>query len=540
MPTIECPECGTENRIPPELPPGKRIACGECRTVITPQAFSSPPLSHEQASALLKKAGPLSDPAKVCAVFFSVIALAVISLAILLFGGLLITQIHQALRSLPGLIVFGLMIIALPMSLWLMFRPVFATPVFYLRAFRSDKSAGKLRMLIRTGIGGRFRLSGIRPPSRRISWWSRLIFTTSTGFRYLHSNEFEMEAPDHNWMARLLASYAKARFVFIDVRDMTIHVEDEIRLSYLAMGPERSVFIIDPASSDEQQWRKRIGAILGIPGNDLKNLILLPYQGDEVVEMSGFMTEVRQRCLGIPDRFPDVTAAVGFARSRVPEQQWSTPFYEKAGFQFVAGVTLAFLLPIVVAYFIGEKLYAPLLLAQGLFVLCFFASALIRGLKIALNERRIGKSLNPAPRNPVWRPLVALLSASYFIAVPLVSSFVVVPVMRQRDAAKSVDSVLKLRNLHYAIIEYVAENDAYPSTRHDLADFIFDPNAWISPFAPGDPDGYEIHPGVSADSPDDTIIVEDRHSIVHGRRIVLRKDGSAGVIRLDDREEIDE
>ena len=74
-------------------------------------------------------------------------------------------------------------------------------------------------MLIRAGIGQEYRLSGIRPPSCRVSWWSRLLFTTSTGFRYIQSNEFEMEAPDHNWMARLLGSYSKSPFVFIDVRD---------------------------------------------------------------------------------------------------------------------------------------------------------------------------------------------------------------------------------------------------------------------------------------------------------------------------------
>ena len=196
----------------------------------------------------------------------------------------------------------ALQIISMPLAFLLLFKPVFGKTVFYLRAFRSDNAAKELRLLIRAALGPSYRLSGIRPPSKRSSWWSRLLSTTATGLRYLQSNDFEMEASDHNWMARLLASYAKAPFVFIDVRDLTTHVEDEVRLSYLAMGSQRSIFIVDPTST-ENAWREKIGVILAISPELRDGLKLISYPGDGSEDAADFVRKTFDRVQEVPPGF---------------------------------------------------------------------------------------------------------------------------------------------------------------------------------------------------------------------------------------------
>ena len=80
-------------------------------------------------------------------------------------------------------------------------------------------------------------------------------------------------------MLRLLASYRKARFVFIDVRDLTPFVETEIRLSYLAFGVDRCVFVTDEIHTVEH-WRKIVSATVGDQTILAASLMLLPYPGD--------------------------------------------------------------------------------------------------------------------------------------------------------------------------------------------------------------------------------------------------------------------
>jgi TolB-like protein len=223
---------------------------------------------------------------------------------------------------------FWAVIVSAPLGVWLLLRIGKRTPVIYLRAFRSDRPARRLRRLLKAALGIDFRLSGIRSPRRRPNLVVRLFTQTFTAFRYLGSEHFELEAEDHNWMARLLASYARTPYVFIDVRDVTPHVETEIQLSYRAMGPERCVFIIDP-NNTATNWNSTICALVGlVPGGE-RTFHLLPYPGDEQVDRARFIASTRQ----IIDRLPFDSATIGeeaiaFAQKNVGDGNWGTPFLE--------------------------------------------------------------------------------------------------------------------------------------------------------------------------------------------------------------------
>jgi hypothetical protein len=71
----------------------------------------------------------------------------------------------------------------------------------------------------------------------------------------------ELEAGD-DWMARLWKSYQRARLVFIDVRDITQYVHQEIILTTRTMGLARCVFLIDDRHPPEE-WHLVLASVLG-------------------------------------------------------------------------------------------------------------------------------------------------------------------------------------------------------------------------------------------------------------------------------------
>jgi hypothetical protein len=146
--------------------------------------------------------------------------------------------------------------------------------------------------------------------------------------RYAGSQHFNLEAHDRNWMARLLASYAHTDFVFIDVRDITVHVANEIRLSYLAMGAERCVFIVDPALPGTE-WVSRIHELLGCdPGSPLI-LHLLTYPGDASVQPEQFVRLTRSVIERVPEGLPLINEEeIAFVEARVASKDWVTHFWE--------------------------------------------------------------------------------------------------------------------------------------------------------------------------------------------------------------------
>lgn len=185
----------------------------------------------------------------------------------------------------------------------------------FLRAFRSDASSDQLRAWLKAAMGSSWRLGGIRPPAEREPLWVTLISPLFTGLKYLGSRQFEMVAPDHNWMARLLASFAETRMVFIDIRDITPHVLDEIRLAWQVFGPRRTIFIVDSTKTAEA-WQEDVQRQLGCEG---AGLLLLFWTADSAT----FVPHVQALLAKIPEGSATVTPeALAFVHGKVGEEQW--------------------------------------------------------------------------------------------------------------------------------------------------------------------------------------------------------------------------
>jgi hypothetical protein len=351
-----------------------------------PSDWAFVPISdmHNRAPTLpeeLRHAGRLTDPVKASANYALITA---IIIALFVVAPQFIVAVGEP--ELPILVIILVPVaISLPSAIWMLLQPARRRPVFYLRAFRSDIQSTHLQRLLRAALGHKFRLCGIRPPRERVSWGSRLMLTAATGLRYLGSERFDLEASDANWMARLLASYADAHSAFIDVRDITPHVADEIRLTYLALGPERCIFITDPAKSDEEAHRT-IADLLALSADQGGSFKLLPYQvGTPEMDVS-FVRQAMELIRLTPEGFPKLDAALPFVAEKIPADRWKTPFWEKNWGQMLLGFVLlnvtVFILQLWITAISGKELIGMIPnYLLGLVIVFFFFRALIRSWK---------------------------------------------------------------------------------------------------------------------------------------------------------------
>ena len=158
-----------------------------------------------QVPAALVTCKPLSDPVRLLAnillvaMFLGIVALVIDFL-----------RTEDKSTVIPVVLIISALFISAPaLGMWLLLSAANRTPAIYLRAFRTDRPAHRLRSLLKAALGSRYRICGIRPPHERSSWLVRIFGSNFLALRYIGSERFELEAEDHNWMARLLASYVK-------------------------------------------------------------------------------------------------------------------------------------------------------------------------------------------------------------------------------------------------------------------------------------------------------------------------------------------
>lgn len=169
------------------------------------------------------------------------------------------------------------------LALALLIAPSGRPNAMYLRAFRTDSSTAGLRAQLAAILGPRFRLTGIRPPGKKLPVFVRFVLPFLFVLRYMGSKFMDLEAGD-DWMARLWKTYQKTRVVFIDVRDITRYVHQEIQLTVRSMGLERCIFVIGPDPSNpfsvtrpapsEQEWRQIVAEIAGPEADPAKFKLL--------------------------------------------------------------------------------------------------------------------------------------------------------------------------------------------------------------------------------------------------------------------------
>lgn len=420
----------------------------------------------------LRRAGPLSDPVRLVSTLIIInTALVLVLVAITVARSVNVSKLDGAEFGLLVVLVI-LSVVLQPLAMWLLLRPAQRQSVLYLRAFRSDVEAVSVRRLIRAALGSRQRLSGIRPPRERVSMVSRLLLTAATGFRYLGSEYFDLEASDHNWMPRLLASMARARFVFIDVRDVTIHVADEIQVCYVAMGPDRCIFLTDN-SLPEGEWAQKITTLLGDAASSATTLHLLTYEGDSADLHESFVRRTADLVNRVQPAPANIARASTLVQSRVPVANWPTPITEKGWAQVAAGVVL-----------VNSASFAPLgwalvpAIAIGLVTSFFYIRAIVRSWRDARFQARL-RPIVGGP-NPLWRPrIVAVLSAFGFlfsIGVPLMIS---PALQRSKMIGMETSALMSLMMINTAQVNYSTGcgNGGYADTFAALtADDALPPN----------------------------------------------------------------
>lgn len=105
------------------------------------------------------------------------------------------------------------------------------------------------------------------------------------------------------------------RLVFIDIRDVTPHVLDEISLAWEVFGVRRTVFIVDDTRA-ESEWRQQIQQQLATDAGDLR---LLVWKADPAT----FIPQVKDILVRVPEGLPVVTQeALSFVHDKVGEDQW--------------------------------------------------------------------------------------------------------------------------------------------------------------------------------------------------------------------------
>lgn len=420
----ECPKCGTDvgdahpyrrcvgcgeflpQEILERLPLIKKTEQAQAESVAKEIAPVTPTIARSTSAWLVKdqRIQPLLDPTVVAWRFLVVQAL---------IGGVpIVTRLFTSAKIQP-LDILTLVAFACPLIAYsLLLQARSGSMVFFLRAFRSDLDSLRLRSALRAVLGPAHHLTGIRPPREHGFLPVRLVFTLRDGFRSLGSPFFELEADESNWMVRLLASYRDGRFVFIDLRDLTPFVEDEIRLSYLTFGLARCVFITDPKLQHEEAC-SIVSAIVGDSAMDPNYLMLLPYSDESTFE------EIRNKVTAFLRVIPTtrtkvLQAAIDFASQKVSIQKWKTRFRdtERGRLIYILAIQAIFgFVTSIVAILIlgpekGDQLWSAILAILGSVIgfasFVGFFSALSRARKQVRFEREHEKILG-RPLAGAWR-----------------------------------------------------------------------------------------------------------------------------------------
>src|SRR5580700_7781078 len=242
---------------------------------------------------LLVHVKPLADPVRVITILMVVGSV---------IAGIIASVLYEQQFGIYG-VLLGMPMAGVGISYALLIGPIGRPNAIYLRAFRTDRSTAKLRAELAAVLGPGYRLSGIRTPEKKTSVFLRFLVPGLVALNYAGSKFMELEAGD-DWMARLWKTYQTTRLVFIDVRDVTIHVHNEIQMTIATMGAERCISIVGPGRSTEQ-WRAAIAAIAG-PEYETAQFHLLD-ASEERLRTRQMQADLKSIVATLPAGFPGQT-----------------------------------------------------------------------------------------------------------------------------------------------------------------------------------------------------------------------------------------
>jgi hypothetical protein len=174
------------------------------------------------------------------------------------------------------------------------------TNAFYFRSFRKDDETAIIRQEIQKAIGSRFRLSGIRAPSRRWPVFLQYLGSAFFFFRYATTRYMNLEAGD-DWLARIWRSLADARCVFLDATDITPAVHREFQLMAEAAGADRILFLVD-RSRPVEEWKRSVVEELGLSATFMSGMRFAVWPGNGATreQFGTFRAEVQRFAAGLP------------------------------------------------------------------------------------------------------------------------------------------------------------------------------------------------------------------------------------------------
>ncbi|HVN92192.1 MAG TPA: hypothetical protein VMT38_00775 [Terracidiphilus sp.] len=320
----------------------------------------------------------------------------------------------------------------------------------YLRAFRTDRATARLRLELAAILGPGYRLSGIRPPTRKTSLFLRFFVPGLVALRYAGSKFMELEAGD-DWMARLWKTYQQTRVVFIDCRDLTTHVHLEIQMTLQTMGVERCLFIVDPQKSDEE-WRRIIVSVAGPESQDVPFRLL---HGDpESIRSGRTASELKASLDMLPEGVPGATGrGREFILAHVTEEQLKKS--RRLSLTAVLGAGAGLVLAVCLGL-LPRSIEIAVLGPLALLGLVIIAAAMLRAVARIARLARVGHR-------------AAALRSSFVLAASIFPFFLslTIPVMvalptllrarRQADEASAVAS------LHTIVTSEVMYESTYPA-----------------------------------------------------------------------------
>lgn len=240
------------------------------------------------------------------------------------------------------------------------------TNAFYLRSFATDRRTHAFRVALEIGLGSDFRLSGIRSPRRA---WPDLLKGAAGGFallRYAGGRYMELEA-GRGWMGRLLASLVHARIAFVDLRELTDNVRREAVLTFLCLGPNRTVFVIDRTRS-AHEWAAVASDLVVRPGTACPALQFVDAEGT----LATITSQVRRAVQRLPDGAAGFSeAGWSYVAKNVPEADLVAESRRKPGRTVLVGVVMVAIAVSVAPSDLPGVMIWPLVLFLTLFFVCF-------------------------------------------------------------------------------------------------------------------------------------------------------------------------
>ncbi len=391
-------------------------------------------------SDLLSQVKPLADPVRL---------ITLLMMAGSVIVGIVASILYARVYGIYG-VLMGLPMAGVGISYALLIGPIGKPNAIYLRAFRTDRSTAKLRAELAAILGPGYRLSGIRPPKKKTSVFLRFLVPGLVALNYAGSKFMELEAGD-DWMARLWKTYQTTRLVFIDVRDVTIHVHNEIQMTISTMGAERCISVVGPGKTI-QEWRATIAAIAG-PGYETAKFHLLDASEESIrtrrmqVDLKAILETLPAGVSGQTDRGRQ------FVLEHVPADLLKQS--GRISTMSVLSAIAALALSLGVGFFAGA--HHPFLLTPFIILgLVITARAMLRAVG------RIRRLARAGHRGAAMRVGLLLVVACMPFVISVFSLAIAIPALeRSKRHAEEISAIVSLRSLEQAEIMYAA---TYPES----------------------------------------------------------------------------